>query len=384
MSGALRRGLHIVEGRSALRPLFVGLRAARRAARRPESVPSRPSLRVLEVGVAPTFPVDVVFTWVDLEDGDRQEALRRYRPDLAPDAEEASLGAADLHGSCRYRSNDELRYALRSIDRYAPWVNHIYVVTDGSRPGWLVEGDRLTVVPHHAILEEQHLPTFNSHVIESALHRIPGLSERFLYLNDDMMFLAPVERTDFFTENGLALVPVGNARLDEGPPQPEENANRWASKNAARLLDDAYGFRPDLRLKHQALPQLRSIAELSEQRMPEVYAAVRANRFRTMEDVLCTGFLHPWTAFLEGRAVVVRTKGWFVRIRLELALERYARILAERDDPRRIKFGCFNDGADEGEPLDDHERHLHATLETLYPDASPFESTPAVGQTSGV
>ena len=92
-----------------------------------------------------------------------------------------------------------------------------------------------------------------------------------------------------------------------------------------------------------------------------------------MSDVLCTGFLHPWFAFMEGRALCVFTKGWFVRVRLQNALDRYEKILAERDLPNRRKYGCFNDGANEGDPLDDYETHLRATLETLFPDPSIHE-----------
>ena len=344
-------------------------------------VPRRDRRRsILQLDTLSPFPIDLVFTWVDLDEPARLESLARYGGDVASlsdQGEEDSQGAEDLYGTSRYRSNDELRYALRSVELYAPWVRHIYVVTDGTRPPWLVESDRLSVVAHTDILDEQYLPTFNSHVIESALQRIPGLAEHFLYLNDDVMFLAPVDPGDFFTENGLMLIPLGRGTIDDGPALPEENANEWGSKNAAALVEKAFGFRPERRLRHQAQPQLRSVAERSEARFPEAYHLTRSNRFRTIEDVLCTGFLHPWSAYMEGRALCIFTKGWFVRVRLRTALDRYARIIEEKDRPNRRKFGCFNDGANLGELLEDHATHLRAALEQLFPEPSPHERADA-------
>jgi hypothetical protein len=74
----------------------------------------------------------------------------------------------------RYRDNSELRYSLRSIAKFAPWVRHIYIVTNGQVPWWLnVNHPRLTVVPHHDIwVNKSHLPVFASPAIESHLHRI--------------------------------------------------------------------------------------------------------------------------------------------------------------------------------------------------------------------
>ncbi|KAH8044357.1 hypothetical protein JL722_14749 [Aureococcus anophagefferens] len=89
----------------------------------------------------------------------------------------------------RYRDSDELRYSLRSLEKYAPWVRHVYLVTDDQIPWWLdMASDRLTVVPHRKVFARTHrefLPVFSSPAIETQLHNIPGLSKRFIYFNDD-------------------------------------------------------------------------------------------------------------------------------------------------------------------------------------------------------
>jgi hypothetical protein len=45
---------------------------------------------------------------------------------------------------------------------------------------------RVVFADHRSIIHSRYLPTFNSHAIEGHLYRVPDLSERFIYFNDDM------------------------------------------------------------------------------------------------------------------------------------------------------------------------------------------------------
>ncbi|XP_058842199.1 N-acetylglucosamine-1-phosphotransferase subunits alpha/beta isoform X1 [Acipenser ruthenus] len=103
----------------------------------------------------------------------------------------------------RFEDNEELRYSLRSVERHAPWVRHIFIVTNGQIPSWLnLDNPRVTVVAHKDIFHnESHLPTFSSPAIESHIHRIPGLSQKFIYLNDDVMFGKEVWPDDFYSHS---------------------------------------------------------------------------------------------------------------------------------------------------------------------------------------
>ncbi|KAJ8379042.1 hypothetical protein AAFF_G00231330 [Aldrovandia affinis] len=89
----------------------------------------------------------------------------------------------------RFEDNEELRYSLRSVERHAPWVRHVFIITNGQIPSWLnLDNPRVTVVTHHEIFQnDTHLPTFSSPAIETHIHRVPGLSQKFIYLNDDVM-----------------------------------------------------------------------------------------------------------------------------------------------------------------------------------------------------
>ncbi|XP_069020842.1 N-acetylglucosamine-1-phosphotransferase subunits alpha/beta [Embiotoca jacksoni] len=103
----------------------------------------------------------------------------------------------------RFEDNEELRYSLRSVERHAPWVRHIFIVTNGQIPSWLnLDNPRVSVVSHQEIfLNNSHLPTFSSPAIETHIHRVPGLSQKFIYLNDDVMFGKDVWPDDFYSHS---------------------------------------------------------------------------------------------------------------------------------------------------------------------------------------
>lgn len=132
--------------------------------------------------------IDIVIPWVDGSDKKWQKRASKY--------------VKDFDGE-RYRDWDTLRYVFRSIEKYSPWVHKVYLITDNQKPVWLNESyDKVEVIDHKQIISQECLPTFNSNVIALNEHRIPGLSENFINMNDEFIFSAPVKPTDFF-KNGL-------------------------------------------------------------------------------------------------------------------------------------------------------------------------------------
>lgn len=109
----------------------------------------------------------------------------------------------------RFFDNNELKYSLRSIEKYAPWLRTIYLVTNGQVPNWLNRSHpKIKLIQHKDIFlnKTHHLPTFSSAAIECHLHRIPGLSKHFLYFNDDILLGKPIYRDDFYTKtNGYKI-----------------------------------------------------------------------------------------------------------------------------------------------------------------------------------
>lgn len=136
--------------------------------------------------------IDFVLTWVDGADEEWLKERRQYQPGKGADG-----------GESRYRDWENLQFWFRGVEKFAPWVNRIFFVTWGHLPAWLnTDHPRLRVVRHEEFLKAEYLPTFNINSIELNLHRIRGLSEQFVFFNDDTFLINQVNEEDFF-KNGL-------------------------------------------------------------------------------------------------------------------------------------------------------------------------------------
>lgn len=136
--------------------------------------------------------IDFVIPWVDDSDREWQKEKQRYSGNSAQDDRDI-----------RFRDWGMLKYWFRGVEKYAPWVNNIYFVTCGHLPSWLnTAHPKLKTIRHSDYMPADYLPTFSSHPIELNMHRIKGLSEHFVYLNDDLYLINPTKPEDFF-KNGL-------------------------------------------------------------------------------------------------------------------------------------------------------------------------------------
>ncbi len=157
-------------------------------------------------------PVDIVYTWVEM-DSSLQTDLEKY------------TNPSETRPLSPYRDTNELLYSLRSICLFAPWFNHVYlVVRDGQKPHWLnTNCKKITLVSHSDIIPSQYLPTFNSIVIEAFLHRIPNLSEQYLYFNDDIMLWNSTKKNMFFTNDEKCIESSSSIVENILPLHPTEN-----------------------------------------------------------------------------------------------------------------------------------------------------------------
>lgn len=243
------------------------------------------------------FPIDAVFTWVDFRDllWQRQFAETERPNNLVRAAASSS----------RFNHVDELRYSLRSISEFAPWINHIWLVTAGQVPKWLdVGNDRITVISHQDIWAgEDGLPSFNSQAIEANLDRIPGLTEHFLYFNDDMLIGRAVQPETFFTPDGRPKVFISSSAIAGGDPVASDLAPDAAGKNNRRLVAEATGQVRSAKYQHAPYALRRSIIAQLEQRFAPELAATRRSQFRSTSDVTAAGGLHHSYALATGQAV---------------------------------------------------------------------------------
>ena len=310
--------------------------------------------------------IDVVYTWVDASDPAWQRARDEH-------SAKGGLELPSADNDERYLDRDELRYSLRSLELFAPFVRHVYVVTADQVPSWLAtDHERVSVISHREIFPDPELlPTFNSHAIEACLHRIPGLSENYLYLNDDVLFGREVTKEDFFTRGGLKKIRFGFAPIYDHEPHPSAIPTDWAAYNANTLLHRDFGLTFDWKLKHLQHPQKRSLLEELEERYPREFAQTRWARFRSNGDLAVPSMLSAFYALASGRGV-------------EWPHVPYEYVYADtgRDDwqdrcdriaKKRPKFVCLNATRYRDIDLEQQARNLSDFLEAFLPFPSSFE-----------
>jgi len=271
-------------------------------------------------------PIDAVYTWVDHKDADWQTFWLEAFPEEPFDPD-------------RYTSNDELRYSLRSLNKYAPWLNKIYIVSNCSKPAWLAVEDKIVWVKHEEIFSDSDaLPTFNSHAIEACLHNIKDLSERFIYLNDDFVLSQPCLPNDFFDEVGRSLAYFEPYGMVDSLGHALENPDYLiAAKNSRELLKTKFAsYEPRNLHRHVPYALRKSILIELEHEFPTAFHATRHAKRRSTSDVNLTSFLYHHFAYAKGMAVKADAPGLIVRP------ENIKNLITR--DSYKYKLLCFNDG----------------------------------------
>jgi len=309
------------------------------------------------------FEIDMVFSWVD---GSSDE----FQRERAKRMQQYVVGAGD-DSEARFRQIDELKYALRSVYLYAPWVRHIYIATDSGAPSWLAEHPRVTIVPSEAMFPDPSvLPTHNSHAVESLLHHIPGISEHFLYSNDDMFFGRPLRPDVFFSPGGVTKFVEATTRIGLGESDPSRSGFENAARVNRRLLRERFGKVTTRHLEHCAAPLRKSVLAELEAEFPDDFRRTAASRFRSATDISVTNSLYHYYALMTGRAVTqtdVTVK--YVETTLRKALPAMRRLLKRRDHD----MFCLNDGSFPEISVEQRTAAVTEFLERYFPIPAPWE-----------
>ena len=254
------------------------------------------------------YPVDFVVLWVDSTDENWLREKQKYDPGSGK-KEDSDLTDA------RWRDWEMFRYWFRSVEKFAPWVDHIFFITYGHLPKWLnINHPKLRIVNHADYVPKDYLPTFNSNAIQLNLWRLKDLSEHFVLFDDDLFLNAPVKKETFFRSG------CPKACNYIAPPIPKENRTRWHHilQNAVDLFrssDDfdirktmeehpekwfshiyrdrftykvkAYqdGYVPNLRYNHSATPMIKSSMENCCRTFSKQMDQACRLRFRSAEDL---------------------------------------------------------------------------------------------------
>lgn len=269
--------------------------------------------------------IDFIVTWVDMNDPEWQKEFAKY----SGKKENTRNGVSEA----RFRDAGFLRYWFRGVEKFAPWVRKIHFVTSGQKPDWLDENNpRINLVKHSDYIPAEFLPTYNSVVIERYLYRIPGLSDRFVYFNDDFYIINSIGPDRFFKDglprdiatflynpswsqwyrrikNNLKII---NRHFDKKEVM-ERDHDKWfhpsyGSKAIWNHLLRHYGKFITLRTPHNAQPYLKSTFEEVWAVAGKELTETSVNRFRALSDYtpelfrtwqICRGNFEPYNTYLD-------------------------------------------------------------------------------------
>ena len=330
--------------------------------------------------------IDFVVLWVDGSDPDWQREKAKYQGKTLDDS----------NADSRFRDWGLMPYWFRAVEKFAPWVRTVHFVTCGHVPAFLdLKAPKLHHVRHEDYLPAEALPTFSSHALEMSVHRIPGLAEHFVYLNDDTFLLRPMPESAFF-QDGLPCTYGAEVPLElVGPLEVWQHAavndlgviNRHFSKKAQvakfgkKYVNRAYPWKDNLRTKglqtlfpgyfygfknlHAPVPFLKSSFEELWQAEPELLRSTTLHRFRNPEDV--NQWVCLWWQIASGRFPPYNVNSAVCNISPS-----FIDSICEAVRSQRWDMYCLNDNG-AGAEFEEMKARLIEAFESILPEKSRFE-----------
>ncbi len=295
-------------------------------------------------------PIDLVYTWVNGDDKEYRQLVNKY-----------SEKPIDLNPERTRDIYQLLKYSLRSVEKYAFWINQIHIFTSRPQyPEWLnVDHPKISVIHHDEVFSKEDIPTFNYNVIESYIHKIPNLSEEFIYLNDDFLFGNNVSLSDFYTEDGRILI--------HGTLFGENLGWRIYNKK-----NDLFGLGL---IEHSPILIKKDWWQKMQDAKPELIREIKSHRFREDTDVMTYKLYRWYTLKHQSKFVKAIKLPELMKIhtfhKLTNNKNKQHRAL-EKLIRKRPKFYCLND--DQGvNPSDEVVDIVNEFLHRMYPEKSSFE-----------
>lgn len=327
--------------------------------------------------------IDFVVTWVDGNDEKWLEEKEKYNP---------VKSKRDTNTKNRYRDMKTMKYWFRAVEKYAPWVNKIYFITWGHLPEWINEkNEKLVIVNHKDYMPSEILPTFNSNAIEMYIHKINGLSEKFVYFNDDMFVTRKVKPKDFFVKGKPkdsfvfnALSACGNRTLNGIISNNLElisqkfNKKQVIKENFSKIVNLKYGVDLIRSLiffsrneftgmlnPHMGVSYLKSSFEEVWDTYGDRIKETTSNRFRTENDV--SHWLVRYWQLMSG-------KFFPKRIKEDRYFDNFDNLsdICKAITKKKYKMICINDSKLDGD-FDEFANGVSKAFEQALPEKSSFE-----------
>lgn len=334
------------------------------------------------------YPIDFVVLWVDGADPRWLAKKQKYKADI---------DIADC--AARYRDWGTFKYWFRAVEKYAPWVNHVYLVTDDQKPEWLKEDNpKLTIIDHKDILKKENLPVYNTSAIEVNIHRIPNLSEHFVYFNDDV-FLVNKVKPSYFFKNGLPVevADINAATGMEGDQQfaqmmfndillinrhfkkkeivhkhPFKWINvKYGSYNIRTLSQIIYPYFTGYKAHHVSVPFLKETFRKVWDAEEQILSETSSHRFRDNGDVNQYIFIQ-WQ-LCENRFVPRSVKtGKHIKFNSKNSIKQVERAV----NSKKVKVVCINDILPDDVGVNDFseiKKSVTSILNKKLPERSSYE-----------
>ena len=325
--------------------------------------------------------IDFVVLWVDGSDRDWLAKKASYQPDRTADV-----------SAVRYRDWDMFRYWFRSVEKYAPWVNRIHLVTDDQIPSWLnCTHPKLHLVSHRDFIPEEDLPLFNSSAIEIGIGAIPELSDHFVYFNDDVFLNAPIT-SEYYFRCGVPVDMAGLTRRSEVKTTFAcivQNDNRLINKyfdkktvireNFFKWFRPTYGktflrtllycrgkeFRGFV-IPHMSIAYRKSDLSRVWEKESELLADTQTHHFRCETDL--SHFVYRFWRLCEGDFYPQKNRGYYISLHDRRSAERAAALIRGG----RVPEFCLNDNW-EKDDFQAAKELLTRAFEEKLPEKSSFE-----------
>lgn len=318
-----------------------------------------------------------------------------------------------LNTKSRFQDWENLQYIFRAFEKFTPWVNKIFFITWGHVPFWLnIKHPKLIVINHQDYIHHSNLPVFNVNPLEINLHKIKGLSEHFVYFNDDLFILRPLKKEEFFnqglpvdfaimdaTHDGLIShiilndVDIINKNFNRHVA-PELEKKKIIFGNIKKWFNFGYGLdvinnliflkwkgHTGFIMNHYPSPYLKSVFFDVWKKEPELMRKTTTSKFRSNEDI--NQYLFRYWQLLTGQFYPAEYKKWKrERKHIEVRTLQDAKQVASDICSGQFSIYCINDAVYRGrytkEDISDEDFELskiniNAALDTIFPDKSDYE-----------
>ncbi|PMM86850.1 hypothetical protein BCT45_05300 [Vibrio breoganii] len=271
--------------------------------------------------------IDFVVTWVDDSDPVWLKDYKKHR----------KTGSLDS-SSVRFRNWDNFHYWFRGVEKFAPWVRKVHLITSGHIPKWLnLENPKLNIVRHADYIDQKYLPTFSSIVIENNIPFIKGIAEHFVLFNDDFFLTSHTKAERFFSEGLPCDMAVQNALSGDGNAQVimnivellnqdfpkgnilRNNVDKWFNLKYRKYLLKNFFLMPWPRFTgfvepHLPQPYIKSLMKLTYEKYQDEFIKTNCFRFRDKSNI--NHYIYRYVQLLSGKfkPFFVYDKAWFYSI----------------------------------------------------------------------